>query len=248
MVIAVSGKIELNLENTLYRLQKGNCAFIKKELVHYIEAEPHAIAHIIKTNSSLVDDIIQNKTLASPVLNNSYSIDELTSRLKKEQREKKEYAAIIADAAVACFIAEVFRTETCLKEPLPNNAANKYKNLLQWLWESYPYVTFSDAANFMNFSKPYFSRYFQKFTGMSFTEYINTLRISAAVEKIMRKEMSVTEISIACGFSSIRHFNRIFKAYTGFAPKSLPDDFSFTHKINEPEGFDPTLQITKILE
>ena len=102
----------------------------------------------------------------------------------------------------------------------------------------------------MHFSEPYFSKVFHNIFGMTFTQYLNTLKVSAAVEKIAEGKMSMTEISIACGFGTIRNFNRVFKELTGYSPKKLPDNFIFVSGFKEDShiSFDPTLNCTEIVE
>jgi xylan 1,4-beta-xylosidase len=73
--------------------------------------------------------------------------------------------------------------------------------------------------------------------------------VSEAVEKIKEKKMNMTEISISCGFGTIRNFNRVFKLLTGYTPKSLPDNYSniYNFKDTDEKSFDPTLNCTEIL-
>jgi two-component system response regulator YesN len=49
-------------------------------------------------------------------------------------------------------------------------------------------------------------------------EYILKTRIAMAKELLCEAKMSVTEISEACGFSSISSFSRTFKKETGMSP------------------------------
>ena len=58
----------------------------------------------------------------------------------------------------------------------------------------------------------------------------------------------MTEISIACGFGTIRNFNRVFKEFTGYSPKKLPENYVFYNfKDNDKKDFDPTLNCTVVL-
>ncbi len=63
-----------------------------------------------------------------------------------------------------------------------------------------------------------FSRLFNKCTGMNLPDYINRLRIEAAIELIETTDKSVTRISMETGFESLRTFNRAFKKITGESP------------------------------
>jgi transcriptional regulator GlxA family with amidase domain len=85
---------------------------------------------------------------------------------------------------------------------------------------------------------------------MTFTKYLNSLRVIEAIKRLSEKKKSVTEISIECGFGTIRNFNRVFKEITGYSPKSLPSKFSISVAIKDSANmdFDPTLSTTIILQ
>ena len=67
-------------------------------------------------------------------------------------------------------------------------------------------------------SKYHFCRLFKKKIGLTVMEYILKTRIAMAKELLCETNMSVTEISEACGFSSISYFSRTFKSETGVSP------------------------------
>ena len=112
----------------------------------------------------------------------------------------------------------------------------------------YRTITFDEAAKYMYFSKPYFSKLFHNIFGMTFSQYLNTVRVASAIEKIKQGDMSITEISADCGFNTIRNFNRVFKDLTGYSPNNLPADYVFLYSLQKGYGLDPTLNCTKILE
>ncbi len=123
-------------------------------------------------------------------------------------------------------IAEIFRSEkTEVLSILSESTA--YKELLRLIAEHYADITFDEAAEFMCFSKPYFSKYFRRMSGMTFSEYLNIVRVSEAVKMISRGDMFAGEVALEAGFGTIRSFNRMFKRYTGFTPRELHDDFVF---------------------
>ena len=69
------------------------------------------------------------------------------------------------------------------------------------------------------------------------------------IPKELRKKMNMTEISISCGFGTIRNFNRVFKSLTGYSPKSLPSNYAYIYnfKDTDEKSFDPTLNCTEII-
>lgn len=224
------------------------CAFVRSEDIHFLKGTEDSITHVIKTDAKSINNILKHKRLASPVLKKNYEYNKIFNTIKKESKNNNEYANIIVDSIVTCFTAEIFRSEDFNDLNSLPDTHEKHKDLLDWLSQNYSNVTFGEAAEYMNFSKPYFSNYFQKFSGLSFTQYINTLKIASAIEKIAAGKMNITQISISCGFNTIRSFNRVFKSLTGYTPKTLPKDFVFMYRYKANDGFNPTLKCSEIIE
>ena len=128
------------------------------------------------------------------------------------------------------------------------NALELYKEISGKISNEYKTITFEDAAKYMHFSEPYFSKIFHNVFGMTFTHYLNTVRIAVAIEKLKEGNLSITEISSDCGFNTIRNFNRVFKKFTGYSPNTLPSNYAFLYSLQEGHGLDPTLNCTEILK
>lgn len=79
-------------------------------------------------------------------------------------------------------------------------------------------VTLQEIADFTGYSKNYICAYFKKYSGFSIIEYLNGYRVKKSQEYLKTTDMSVTEISLECGFESITHFGRTFKLISGCSP------------------------------
>jgi len=85
---------------------------------------------------------------------------------------------------------------------------------------------------------------------MNFSEYLNVIRVEHAIEMIKSEpQTSITAISLKCGFTTIRNFNRVFKEITGYSPSSLPKDFVIDTgmRISGTLNFDPTQKETILI-
>ncbi len=85
-------------------------------------------------------------------------------------------------------------------------------------------ISLQDAADKMFFSTVYFSRFFKKQTGETFSNYLLRIRMEQAV-KLLEKNLKVTEISEACGYHDPSYFTRIFKEYYKYTPKDYARRF-----------------------
>ena len=70
----------------------------------------------------------------------------------------------------------------------------------------------------LHLSKYYISHLFGDKLGIRFNDYINSLRISESCRLIRMSDMSITEISDASGFGTLRTFNRAFIKQMGMSP------------------------------
>lgn len=247
-VFAEKGRAEVMVENTVYDLPEGGCIFIRCGAVHYIKAGAESVVSVMKIDSELISSAVGGQTLVCPLIKSKYPFDKIFDKLRREISAGEKYYETVCSGLAAAMTAEIFRNEIT-SASVDSSESAEYKQLLRLISERYADMTFNEAAEFMCFSKPYFSKYFRRMSGMTFTEYMNIVRVGAAVKMLSARNMSVGEIALASGFGTIRSFNRVFKTLTGYAPRDLPKDHVFI--VGDPEtdgeGFDPTLSGTIIL-
>lgn len=75
-----------------------------------------------------------------------------------------------------------------------------------------------DVCEYSMLSQTYFSRFIKYFTGKTFTEYLNDLRIKNTVKLLNETNKSITDICFEVGFNEVAHFNRVFKKICGTSP------------------------------
>ena len=75
-----------------------------------------------------------------------------------------------------------------------------------------------DAASEIGYDYAYASRTFKRLVGISFRQYVNGLRITESKQLLRASAKGMEEIGEACGFCSLRAFDREFRAQTGMTP------------------------------
>lgn len=68
-----------------------------------------------------------------------------------------------------------------------------------------------------------FSRSFRRHTGMTFVQYVNSLRIELACQYLSQEDLTVAEICYEVGFNNVSNFNRQFLAVKGMPPSKFRD-------------------------
>lgn len=80
-------------------------------------------------------------------------------------------------------------------------------------------LNLEDVARRLYINAQYFSRIFKRETGVTFTEYINSMRVQAACNLLTATNYPAYRIANECGFSDPSYFNRVFLRHTGMTPQ-----------------------------
>lgn len=79
-------------------------------------------------------------------------------------------------------------------------------------------ITLSSLAAELCISPDHLGRLFKQYTGISFSEYRNTLRLRCACDLLKNTSRTVKEIAFDCGYHSEQYFIHTFKNHYGSTP------------------------------
>ena len=81
-------------------------------------------------------------------------------------------------------------------------------------------IRITDIASMLDTTRTYISRLVNSTYNMSFSDYINVLRIDYACQYLLdHKDAKQSDLAAACGFPNASAFNNMFKKTTGTTPK-----------------------------
>ena len=250
LVFVESGSLDIFCADTALTLTSGQACYIPPETIHYMHAQtPETLVIVMMFSYSIIENILKDSTLKEQKITREYGIAEVYAVLKRELTEELPFfEQKVCDKLRDLFI-DIVRSEPTTPRKKENSTALRLRKLLDKIDNEYADITFEEACDFMALEQAYFSRYFRRFTGMSFSKYLNYVKIDNAVKQLQSGNMSVTDIALGCGFDSIRTFNRNFKEMTGYAPTDLPHDFVMTeYFVHSNENFNPTSTETSLIE
>lgn len=124
------------------------------------------------------------------------------------------------------FFATYGRYRISIDDSMPYSHTGKQKELIDKLNTVFDYldshymedITLETVADIAGFSKFHFSRLFKQCSGQNFYDYLCFKRIQAAEMLLLKPELSITEIALQSGFSSLSTFNRTFKRSKNCTP------------------------------
>lgn len=248
LIYVEEGEAIIAINSIRYDLLKGNLLFVNSGDIHYIRSSQDSVMAIIIFDSMYISEI-DNYEMKGPL--KSHNFIDLFQMVNDEIREKEEFYEKKIHAYLLGFMVDIMRQKQAFerKSRSTGNYANLYQKLLEYLDENYADVTFEDASKIMGFSNSHFSKVFSTLSGTTFTKFLNAVRVEKSLDLLKENNLAIYEIAYSSGFSSVRHFNRVFKHLTGITPKEVTSSFKFT--INPTKlksaSFDPTLPASKLI-
>ena len=107
-------------------------------------------------------------------------------------------------------------------EPTAPGQIDLLRRVVHWCQEHYTeQVTIPVTARALAISESQLSHLFSCKLHTGFRDYINSLRVQAAIELLLKTRKPISEIAFDCGFVSFATFNRAFLKSTGLTPREV---------------------------
>ncbi len=230
MIMPVENIYTIHIGKTTYLLQEGDILIIPPGELHELLAPTEGVRRILLFDFSLISNlkglsnilaILSQPRLITPATAPDIyeKLSELFHELTKEYqskntlREEALYALIIQMLVVTG--RKYMNTENlfpAVKLNKQREYIEKFNTIFEYISNNYMEdITLNSIADVAGFSKFHFSRLFKQFTDMSFYDYLNQRRVKEAERLLLDPHLTITEVAMLSGFSSIATFNRVFK-------------------------------------
>ncbi|MGN0132378.1 MAG: helix-turn-helix domain-containing protein [Lachnospiraceae bacterium] len=80
-------------------------------------------------------------------------------------------------------------------------------------------IGISDAAQLLHLDEAYFCRFFKKYMGQTFLEYINSIRLRHICEDMIQTDLPLMDILEKHGFQNYKVFSKLFKETYDMTPR-----------------------------
>lgn len=133
------------------------------------------------------------------------SLDHLVSRLEAMQQL---YGILL------------FLAKAANKRYTPKDKQQRISPAVDYILESYwdPQITNRSLADMCGISEVYFRKSFEEVYGCPPIRYLHQLRIRKAKAILLGDYDAIGQVAESVGYSSVYHFSKMFKTYTGMSP------------------------------
>lgn len=235
IIMPILNRYRVTCCNTLFTLREGDILIINPGVIHSMDADigKRLIFQADFTLLHGIKELEATLSLISPalVITTEYA-PEAHERIKELMLEiSDEYFADapLSEAAIYAKLIEIFVLIGRSYSPNAKNFTKSMRKQLEYT-ERFMYIcdyisdhctealTLDDIAGLSGFSKYHFSRLFKQFTNASYYKYLNKKRIENAEKLLVNKDLTITEVALRCGFSSLSAFIRMFKIMKDCTP------------------------------
>ncbi len=222
--------------NITFNLNVGDILLIAPGVIHNFPATPTGERLIFQADFSMLHNIKELEStlsIVSPAIvitkENSPSIHGRIQEIMFSIKEEYFSNATLSEAAIYALLIEMFvlvGREYTAKTDMFNVTNTKQKEYTEKFLSLCDYIndnctkdlTLESVADIAGFSKYHFTRLFKQFTGVSFYKYLNQKKVAIAEKLLIDPDISVTEVALRSGFSSLSAFIRMFKIIKSCTP------------------------------
>lgn len=220
-IFVLSGDLTAYIDGKKYFAEAGDVLFIPEFTVHYVPKGEKNVCYSVVFQKSYLGKFAEEyggKVFETALKYRGAETDEIF-RFVSACAEKFPHFNVCEKCGFVQMFTGYFAKIYPLFLTNKNNSEKIIVNILRYLENNFfEEIGVESVAEKFGYSKNYISSLFCRYTGMRFSEYLNRLRISAAMRSIGKErnekgQANVSKIAYECGFNSLNTFYRAKKKY-----------------------------------
>ncbi|GEM_PF-4264983 len=113
-------------------------------------------------------------------------------------------------------LLKYLRSDRVIHRP---EAVGRMERVVAFIKEHYmDDITLEHIADELDMSYSHCSRLFKKELGISFTQYLNDIRLKYAAEELLQGKLPIIKVALNNGFANVKTFHQLFKKTMGITP------------------------------
>lgn len=217
-IYVLEGEIQCKIEHSDYLAKAGQLIFIMPNQLHSFLTQDFSRICILRFSPELIGHFHNTYLDRIPRIS-CFTFSQLSKPSEFPFNEKARPQNIYALKALLYKMCGELVAQTDFVPRSNSSGDLLIYNLLAYIDKHYAgECSLKAAAEECCCDYYHASKTFLKYTGISFVDYVNNLRVHKACYLIKNTDESFINISLSCGFSSLRSFNRNFLKYCSCTP------------------------------
>ncbi|MCD7991988.1 MAG: AraC family transcriptional regulator [Clostridia bacterium] len=230
--LLLDGEINLFSHNRQFCFQKGSLWIINPFQSHELKASTPALLLALQISSSFFNvyypQIESLNFLITPDLDFKTTSNDITNnfiRIAYDFFRQDSYYELHCAGSINYLFEAILKLypHKFIDEKEKNinkNNALRIRKITDYIDAHYEQkLLLSDIARQEALSLSYLSHFFSDSFGMPFQEYLLRIRCEKARQLLLLSNQNLLDISMSCGFSDIKYFNKGFLKQYGITPK-----------------------------
>lgn len=230
--IVLKGNGKHHFNDTVYDLRDGSAYIVTPIDFHSVVfdgTENGKIIHIQFDTFTMSEDVTRLITNSSAPITAQFEPDELEyikslcakllDEYANDRDDKKMMIRSILEQLCIMMIRKAVPIAKTNRTKTRDETILQVVNYLNYNFRSK--VTLKSVSEKFILNPNYLGEKFNKTLGMSFTSYVNDLRLSYSMRLLKNSELSIKQISEESGFASVSYFIKLFSEKYGSAPQRL---------------------------
>lgn len=223
MIYASGDGLRVGIDGIEYSLKKGDFAIVFPNRIHSYETKEESGAILILCPLEMAGEFHSTLLKSHPKVPHLHGKDvhkDVTHLIKSiASLTVSEENATLMKAYIQLILALVLPQFKLIKNT-DVQPPGRAEELITYISEHFNEVMSLDSlAEHFGISKYSISRIFSEKIRISFTGYVNMLRVDYAKSLLKGTQESILNISMTCGYENPRTFNREFKRICGCSPR-----------------------------
>ena len=233
VAVQIEGRCILQLNDRYYQMEPGQMALVDRNQIHRIGFEKlekageelptmlwmNVTGDIVRSGCTTYMESTRNKTWGADLsIPGGFLINEILTEAASKPLDADARKAITQ--YIGTFLTLLYRKLTFETESMTLNWSKQVVCELQNYIKNHlncP-LRLQELSDIVSISPSYLSRIFRQVTGQTITNYIQSIKITKALEMLVDTDCALCEIAEALGYYDQFHFSKVFKSYVGTSP------------------------------
>lgn len=238
IIMPVENYYEVECPSGIYHLEPGDIIIIPPNEMHKLDTPPEGKRFVFMLDISFMTSL-EAFTAISPLFASFIHITPATHnniynevyQLLVQMRNEYFQGTPFHEMTIHAHILELFvllgqdhlskvDMYSGLNSLMQKEYMQRFNNVLSYIDSHFcEELSLEDVADFSGFSKFHFTRLFKKYTNSTFYDYLIYRRVQEAERLLAEADLTITDVALRSGFSSISTFNRTFKQKKNCTPR-----------------------------